>query len=62
MYNNFFVSFRILIIKNTFKIALQYPFKTFILFKTYSYLKLSFILEIDKKNLHFQKLEEIQKT
>ena len=44
------------------KVALQYIFNVFILFKTVSYLKHNFKLKIDPKMCTFKNLEEIWKT
>ena len=45
------------LLKNTFKVALQYFFNVFILFKTVSYFK----LKIDPKMCTFENQEEIWK-
>ena len=50
------------LLKNTFKVALQYLSNVFILFKTVSYFKLNFKLKIDHKMCTFKSLEEIWKT
>ena len=49
------------ILKNTFKIALEYLFNVFILLNTVYYLKLNFKLNIDTKICTFKNLEEIWK-
>ena len=50
------------LLKNTFKVALEYLFNVFILFKTVSYLKLNLKLKVDPKMCTFKNLEEIFKT
>ena len=49
-------------LKNTFKVALQYLFKFFILINTVFNFKLNFRLKIDPKMCTFKNLEEILKT
>ena len=51
-----------MLLKNIFKVAIQYLFNVFVLFNTVSYLKLSFKLKIDPKMFTFKILEEIWKT
>ena len=48
--------------KNTFKVALQYPFNVLIVFKTVSYFKLILKLKVDPKKCTFKNLEEIRRT
>ena len=55
----FLSSLKKFIIKNTFKVTLQYLFNVFILFFTVSYLKLNFYLKIDPQMGTFKNLEEI---
>ena len=49
------------LLKNIFKVALQYLFNVFILFNTILYLKLNFKLKIDPKMCTFKNLEETWK-
>ena len=51
-----------ILLKNTFKVNLQYVFNVFILFNTVSYINLNFKLKIDPKMCIFKNLEEIDKT
>ena len=51
-----------ILVKNIYKVALQYLFNVFILFNTVFYLKLNFKLKIDPKMNTFKNLEEILKT
>ena len=47
------------LLKNTLKIALQYLFNVFVLFKKVFYLKLIFKLKIHQKKCTFKNLEKI---
>ena len=49
------------LLKNIFKVSLQYFFNVFVLFKTISYLKLDLKLKIDPKMCTFKNLVEIWK-
>ena len=46
------------LLKNTFKVALQYPFDAIILFNTDFYLKPEFKLKIDPKMFTFENLKQ----
>ena len=50
------------LLKNTFKVALQYLFSVFILFNIVYNLKLNFKIKIDSKMRTFKNLEEIWNT
>ena len=50
------------LLKNLFKVILQYLINVFILFNTIFYIKLKFKLKIDPKMRTFKNLEEILKT
>ena len=50
---------KLFMLKNIFKVALQYLSNVFILFDTVSYLKLNFKLKVDLKMCTFKNLEEI---
>ena len=50
-----------LLLKNTFKVTLQYLFNVFILFNTVSYIEITLKLKIDPKMCTFNNLEEIWK-
>ena len=52
-------SSKIYLLKNLFKVVLEYLFNVFILFNTVFYLKLNFKLKIDLKMCTFKNLEEI---
>ena len=54
-------SSKIFLLKNTFKVALQYIFNIFKLFNTVSYLKLNFKPKIDPKMCTFKNLEKFLK-
>ena len=47
------------LLQNTFKVVLQYFFNVFILFNTFSYLRLNFKLKINPKICTFKNLEKI---
>ena len=46
---------KMFLLKNAFKVTLQYPFNVFILFNPVSYIKLNFKLKIDPKICSFKK-------
>ena len=52
-------SSKILLVKNTFKVTLQYFFNVFILFNEVSYIEVNLKLKIDPKLCTFKNLEEI---
>ena len=62
MDNNFLPSSKVILIKNKFKVALQYLFNFVILFNKVFHLKLNFELKIDLKTCTFKNLEEILNT
>ena len=49
---------KIILLKNTFKVVLQYLFNIFILFMTLFYLKHNFILKRELKTCSFENLVE----
>ena len=56
------LSSKIFLLKNTFKVTLQYFFNAFILFNTVSLIEINLKLKIDPKMCTFKNLEEIWKT
>ena len=60
--NFFLLTSKVFLFKNTLKVALQYLFNVFILFKTVSYFKFNYKLKLDPKVFTFKNLEEIWKT
>ena len=50
------------LLKNTFKVTLQYLFNVFILFNTVSYIEITLKLKIGPTMCTFKNLEEIWKT
>ena len=58
----FLSSSKFFLLKNTFKVTLQYVFNVFILFNTISYIEINLKLKIDPKMFIFKNLEEIWKT
>ena len=59
---NFFVTIKIILLKNTFKEALTFYFDVFILFYTVFQFELNFKQKLDPKACYFKNLEEILKT
>ena len=59
---NFFVSSKIISLKNTFEEALRFYFDVFILFYTVFQFELNFKQKLDPKACYFKNLEEILKT
>ena len=61
--NNFFCHHhKTFLLKNTFKVTLQYLINVFILTNTVSYIKFNFKLKIGPEICSFKNLEEILKT